>query len=234
MILSKYLKNTKVLVALAIVAVILLLAGILFLMNEGEPEPEVTTQIGAPEARCGGPNRLPCAPGYVCDVPEGQFATQEGVCIPDTRPEANFVGEGEVCDDAGIKCGPGLRCVFASGASEGVCESLFESRPFIMSVIPEEMELVGGSYRAAPGTEVTVRVRAVNVAGGDLYLKPLTASHSGVMPEEKISPLTPAEMPNEYKGSFTVPEFLGADLIAVMEGRDGQEVDVSINVSSIE
>ena len=39
-------------------------------------------------------------------------------------------------------------------------------------------------------------------------------------------------MPNEYVGSFTVTKYLGADLIAVMQGTDGQDVTLGVNVAA--
>lgn len=225
---------------LAIVGVLLvvLIGGYLIWQGfEGESEdalPEDLGPLGELGSKCSGPLRLPCNAGLTCDLGDGQRGVDYGTCVKDDREPAELMSEGESCDQITRACGPGLKCEMPEGAEEGTCVQMIPStRPFIMSVIPEGMKLVRGAYQAEPGTEVTVRVNAVNVMGGDLYLKPLWASHSGVQPEEKISELTKSEDdPNEYMGSFIVDERLGASLIAIMQGKDGQNVEVSVNVAA--
>jgi len=182
--------------------------------------------LGEIGARCGGPSILPCMPGTVCSVPPERWASEEGVCIKDGRPAQAMRNEGEPCGGENEQCGWGLVC------SAGKCTDMITpDKPFIAAVVPEGMELTAGSYRAAIGTKVEVRVHAANVTGGALYLKPMTASYIGVRPEDKASDLVPVQgMPNEYVGSFTVTKYLGADLIAVMQGTDGQDVTLGVNV----
>lgn len=219
-------------------ALIIVLAGgyLLWQSVESEPKtavPEDMGPLGALGSKCSGPARLPCNPGLVCDLKDGEPGVDYGTCVNDDRESAELVAEGEACDQTTRACGPGLKCEMSEDEEEGVCVPVVVStKPFIMSVEPEGMDLIKGAYQADPGTEITVRVRAVNVEGGDLYLKPLFVSHSGVLPDEKVSGLERQGDSSEYIGSFIVNEDLGASLIAVMRGEDGQDVQVSINVSA--
>jgi hypothetical protein len=198
-------------------------------------KPSTPPGLGELGATCGGPSILPCKPGLVCDVPPERWAIDEGKCIKDTRPAPTMRNEGESCGGANEQCGWGLVCTIPSGQAMGTCTSMTpEDRPFIMAVIPQGMALVQGSYRANVGTKVDVLVRATGVTGGALYLKPLTASYNGVQPKDKVSDLTPAkDAQNEYSGSFTVSKNLGAELIAVMTGTNGQEVSVPVKVQAV-
>jgi hypothetical protein len=222
---------------IAVAVLLILLAGGYLLWQGLENGPEEAQEdlgpLGALGSVCGGEARLPCNPGLVCDLQGGRPGIDRGRCVKDERVPAEQMGEGEPCDKLLHLCGPGLACQIPEGAEEGTCEMVFFSDgPFIMSVVPEGMDLVGGSYQAPPGTEVTVHVNAVNVDMGDLYLKPLSASHAGVLPDEKVSELERQGDSNEFLGSFTVDRDLGASLVALMYGEDGQEVQVSINVAS--
>jgi hypothetical protein len=203
---------------------------------EGEFEatiPKDLGPLGELGSKCSGPGRFPCNIGLTCDLEGGQRGVDYGTCVKNETEAAEVVNEGDTCDQVTRACGPGLKCEKPEGEDEGVCVQMIpSSRPFIMSVVPEGMELISGAYKADPGTEITVRVRAVNVEGGELYLKPLWASHSGVMPEEKVSALERQGESNEYIGTFTVDEELGASLIAIMSDEDGQDAQVSINVAA--
>jgi hypothetical protein len=224
----------KTIVIAIIALIIVLLGGYLFLSNEGEEPTASGGGLGQEGSRCSGPERLPCMPGMVCEIPEnGTWGVDYGVCVEDDRPPATVVNEGETCNNVDVVCGMGMKCVISEGQSEGRCEQMVpNTRPFIMSVIPEDMELENGAYRANPGTEIIVRVHAMNVEEGEIYLKPLWVSHSGVMEDEKVGDLMETDTLDEYTASFIVEEDLGASLIAVMRNADGQEASVSINVAA--
>lgn len=197
--------------------------------------PSKPPELGELGATCGGPSLFPCKPGLVCSVPPEQWATDEGKCIKDPRQAPTKRSEGEPCGGANEQCGWGLVCTIPDGQTTGTCTTMTPpDRPFIMAVIPQGMALVAGSYQANVGTKIDVRVRATGVTGGALYLKPLTASYNGVQPGDKVSDLAPVkDVPNEYSGSFKVSKNLGADLIAVMTGTDGQEVSVPVKVQAV-
>lgn len=229
--------SIKKILAIVGVLIVVLIGGYLIWQGfEGESEdtlPEDLGPLGELGSKCSGPLRLPCNTGLTCDLEGGRHGEDYGTCVTDEREPAELMTEGQPCDQVTRACGPGLKCEIPEGAEEGTCVQMIPStRPFIMSVIPEGMELISGAYQADPGTEVTVRVRAVNVEGGELYLKPLWVSHSGVLPDEKVSDLERQGESNEYIGTFTVDESLGASLIAVMSGEDGQDAQVSINVAA--
>jgi hypothetical protein len=239
-------KNTpvsvkKMLIIAGIFAVLLIGGTFVWQAFEGRPEesapaaPRELGALGELGSVCGGAARLPCNPGLVCDIGGGEYGVDEGTCVKDEREPAELMAEGEPCDQKTRACGPGLTCDIPEGADEGTCvQAPVSTHPFIMSVIPEGMELIGGAYRADPGTEITVRVHAVNVERGEIYLKPLEVSHAGVLEEEKVADLEAADAPDEYTASFTVDDDLGASLIAVMRNGDGQEAQVSIHVASSE
>ncbi len=224
----------KTIVIAIIALIIVLLGGYLFLSREGEAPAPSGGGLGQEGSKCSGPERFPCMPGMVCMIPEdGAWGVDYGTCVKDEREPARVVGEGEVCNTVDTVCGAGLKCEIPEGQDQGTCEQMIpNTRPFIMSVIPEGMELDEGAYKAEPGTEVNVLVRAVNVDEGEIYLKPLWVSHSGVLEDEKVSELVETDTPNEYMASFTVEEELGASLIAIMRNEDGQEAQVSINVAA--
>jgi hypothetical protein len=186
--------------------------------------------LGEIGATCGGPSILPCLPGNACSVPPERWAVEEGVCIRDPKPAKMVKNAGESCGGENEECAWGLSC------ANGTCAAMLApDKPFIGAVIPEGMELIAGSYRAPVGTKVTVRVKAVNVGGGAIYLKSMAASYTGVRPEDKAGDLTPVPgVPDEYESAFTVTKHLGADLIAVMDGADGQKVTLGVNVAAQE
>lgn len=189
--------------------------------------------LGELGAACGGPSILPCMPGLVCSVPPERWATDEGVCVKDTRPQPVTKNDGESCGGENEVCAFGLTCEIASGTTSGMCRPMMPSNhPFILAIIPEGMKLVKGAYTAKTGTTVKVTVRATDVSEGKLYLKPSTASYAGVRPEDQVGDLAPSDVPNEYHGQFTVSDHLGAQLIAVMKDRDGQEVSLGITVAA--
>jgi hypothetical protein len=239
-------KNTpvsvkKMLVIAAVFAVLLIGGTFVWQAFEGRPEesapaaPRELGALGELGSVCGGSARLPCNPGLVCDIGGGEYGVDEGRCVKDERDQAELMAEGEPCDQKTRACGPGLMCDIPEGAEEGTCmQAAPFTRPFIMSVIPEGMELISGAYRADPGSKITVRVHAVNVERGEMYLKPLEVSHAGVLEEEKVADLEAAVAPDEYTASFTVEEDLGANLIVVMRNGEGEEAQVSIHVASSE
>ncbi|MBD3251615.1 hypothetical protein GF380_04155 [Candidatus Uhrbacteria bacterium] len=199
----------------------------------GANRPTDLGPLGAQGSVCGGPERFPCNPGLICDLDAESEFEDYGRCVTDEREPATVVGEGEMCDNESRVCPPGFGCEIPAGETEGTCAVMTpDTRPFIISVVPEGMELIKGSYQAPVGEEVTVKVRAVNVDTGELYLKPLWSSHSGVLPEEKIADLEETTEPNVYQARFTVEEKLLANLITIMEREDGQEAQLSINVAA--
>lgn len=191
------------------------------------------TTLGEAGSRCGGPMILPCGEGFVCSVTPDRWAAEEGVCIKDTRPPAIVKNQGDTCGGENERCAWGFVCQPKTDGTAPTCQPMIPGeKPFIMAVIPQAMELVSGMYQAKPGTTIPVTVRATGVTGGALYLKPSTASHTGVLPEEKVSDLTASGVQNEYRGTFKVSKHLGGELIAVMTGKDGQEITLGVTVGA--
>lgn len=107
-----------------------------------------------------------------------------------------------------------------------------DNKPFIMAIIPEKMDLIDGAYRAAAGSTIRVRVRAINVVNGTLYYKSKDSKQVDVQQSEKVSDLKPSDLPGEYETTFKVDKNTAGLLVAVMKGTDGQEVQLSVNVAS--
>lgn len=222
-----------IIVALVLLFVLIGLMLALFGAQTGPSAPREVPGLGQLGAPCGGPSILPCMPGTVCSVPPARWAEAEGICVKDTRPAPAMKAEGERCDGENEACGWGFVCAAKEGAEGRVCVSMATSnKPFILVVIPEGIALVSGSYRAPVGAKVAVTVRALNATGGALYLKSSAASYTGVRPADKISDLVPSGTLNEYTGAFTVSEHLGAELIAVMQGVNGQEASLGVTVGA--
>ncbi|MEN9557979.1 MAG: hypothetical protein RL141_348 [Candidatus Parcubacteria bacterium] len=84
---------------------------------EDRPVP-IEGTLGEEGASCGGAERLPCQPGFVC---KGSTESSYGICMTDEREALPAGKEGEVCGgDRG--CGAGLLCNAVGGAN-GVCVS---------------------------------------------------------------------------------------------------------------
>jgi hypothetical protein len=106
------------------------------------------------------------------------------------------------------------------------------TKPFIMAIIPGDAVLDGGAYRTSVG-KMNVRVRAINVESGILYFKPSTSKQIDVQPDEKVGDLQPSkDLPGEYVLPFELKKGMSGLLIAVMKGKDGQEIQLSVNVAS--
>jgi hypothetical protein len=229
--------RTPYLILVSVISLVLVfvVVGLLLTLVGGKPQQTAkgTPGLGELGAACGGPMILPCSPGSVCSVSPDRWATEEGVCVKDTRPAPVTKNQGEPCNGENEQCAWGFVCQTMAGESEKTCQPMIPGeKPFIMAIIPDMMKLISGMYQAKEGTKVPVTVRATGVTGGALYLRPLTASHTGVLPGEKISDLAASDVQNEYKGSFTVSKHLGAELIAVMQGKDGQEITLGVTVGA--
>lgn len=72
--------------------------------------------LGEQGVACGGPERLPCQPGFVCDVDDDELY---GECVEDERETFPLGDEGQLCNST-RGCRAGLVCNAIGGAS-GVC-----------------------------------------------------------------------------------------------------------------
>lgn len=105
------------------------------------------------------------------------------------------------------------------------------NKPFIMAIVPGDAQMEEGAYQLGSGTKLRVLVRAINVENGTLYFKPSSSKELTVQENEQISDLTPSDLPGEYIAVIDVKKDMAGLLIAVMKGKDGQEVQLSVNVS---
>lgn len=146
--------------------------------------------------------------------------------------EVQIIKEGEECGGANAACGPGLTCT-SPETGKRTCVSIApDGHPFIAAILPEGMTLESGAYRADAGKPIQVTVRAVNVTGGALYLKPVGSNDQEMRPEEKVADLTPRAVANEYEGMFALGDNMQGGLYVVMQAKDGQEVRLSVNVAA--
>lgn len=106
------------------------------------------------------------------------------------------------------------------------------SKPFIMAIIPGDLQLEDGAYRAKTGSKINVRVRSLNVENGVLYFKTKDSKDQSVQESEKLGDLVPSDLPGEYELPFEFKKDTAGLLIAVMKGKDGQEVQLSVNVAT--
>ena len=233
MSIQEHVMNHKVAVGIAILAILILLGGFLYMQSEGEAEPEsnAPVQLGILGAKCGGPERYPCNPGLKCSISLEDDQINHGICIEDNRLPGIMVENGEACDGITTVCHPGSSCE-ENGDGKVCIASTDQDRPFIFSVIPQNMELVRGTHYPADDQEIVIRVRAMNVTEGNLYLKPVWSSQSELIESEKIADLSPTDKEGIYEGRLTFPEKMAGVLIAVMTDEDGQKVQLSINVAS--
>jgi hypothetical protein len=107
-----------------------------------------------------------------------------------------------------------------------------EHKPFIMALIPGSATLEDGIYKSDAGTKLRVRVRAINVENGVLYFKPTGSKEVQVQESEKVGDLVPSELPGEYEAFFDIKDDTSGILVALMKGKDGQEVRLSVNVAT--
>jgi hypothetical protein len=107
-----------------------------------------------------------------------------------------------------------------------------ENKPFIMAMIPGDAVLENGSYQITAGAKLHVRIRAINVENGMLYYKPMDSKQKGLIESEKVGELLPSDLPGEYEVEFGVQKDTSGLLIALMKGKDGQEVQLSVNVTA--
>jgi hypothetical protein len=233
----------KAVIAIIVIAIVALMGIFLFMTSEGNrsqedqnltaSSPGAKPALGTLGAQCGGKDRLPCMPGLKCNTPQGQFATMTGVCVKDENAPTNIAKEGEECDGTAIICEPGFTCQKNGG--KGTCVNMLSEskKSFIFSLIPNGAELDGGVYKAAVGTKLHITVEAVNVTGGSLYYLPLTSSKSGVDETDKVAPLTPVkDKQNNYEAYFTVQKDTLGQLVAKMQGKDGQTVSIPVTVGA--
>lgn len=106
------------------------------------------------------------------------------------------------------------------------------NKPFIMAIVPGEAQMEQGAYQLQSGTKLRVLVRAINVENGTLYFKPSDSKELTIQENEKIADLTPSDLPGEYMTTIDVKKDMAGLLIAVMKGKDGQEVQLSVNVAT--
>jgi hypothetical protein len=86
-----------------------------------QPKPDIPKgMLGAEGSACGGPERFPCNPGFVCSTAPDRWAKEYGTCIVDTRPTYPPGDVGDACD-AERGCGYGLMCGWLPGKSTGTC-----------------------------------------------------------------------------------------------------------------
>jgi len=233
----------KSVVATIVIVIVALMGIFLFMASEGNREPVGTllqsqnasvpmADIGTLGAKCGGRDRLPCAPGLLCNTPPGQFANTEGVCVKDNAPTAVVANEGEECDGWNIICHPGYTCQ-KNGGDKGICINTAGTKAFIYSLIPNGAELDNGIYKAPVGTKLHMTVEAVNVEEGSLYYLPMTSSKSGPDETDKVAPLTAIkDKQNSYEAYFTVQKNTLGQLFAKMKGKDGQIVSIPVTVGA--
>lgn len=113
-------RPVQVLCGLGVLSLILLvLLSMPFVANrldESAPPDIAPGMLGKEGVACGGPERLPCEPEFVCDTEDEE---EYGTCVPDLRERYPLGGAGVICGgDRG--CQPGLVCNAIGGAS-GVC-----------------------------------------------------------------------------------------------------------------
>ncbi len=72
----------------------------------------------------------------------------------------------------------------------------------------------------------------MNVSGGALYLKRPNTPKDSFEAKEKVSDLQPRDIANEYEGMFALGDGMEGSLYAIMQGQDGQEVRLSVNVAT--
>lgn len=148
------------------------------------------------------------------------------------QEDVRIVQEGEECGGENIACGPGLACTDPADGKR-MCVSISpDGHPFIAAILPEGMELEAGAYRADAGKPIQVTVRAVNVTGGALYLVPAGSDGAEAKPEERVANLAPRTIENEYEGMFALGDGMEGSLYAVMQGKNGQDVRLSVNVAA--
>jgi hypothetical protein len=90
--------------------------------------PGTTTTMGESGSRCGGSERLPCRPGYVCSVKPDSWSSTYGECVKDTSPTQPVGVLGSSCG-GDVGCGPGLKCTMETGSATGTCASVATSTP---------------------------------------------------------------------------------------------------------
>lgn len=106
-----------------------------------------------------------------------------------------------------------------------------DSKPFIMALIPGDAVLENGVYSAPIGSKLRIRVRAINVENGVLYYRPNGSVGAELNKGQEIGVLKPSDIPGEYEVEFEVREDTSGLLVALMKGKDGQEVQLSVNVA---
>lgn len=180
-----------------------------------------TVVVGA----CGGREQKPCGNGEHCEVPAGSAEDAYGVCVW-TAPEENIGVEYDVCDNEKKTCRAGSSCRISEGESRGFCLSNSrEEKPIILTLMPQSLSLNGGTYETQMGVRVPIVVRAFLVSGGELFFQPKGG--------ERISMGTLESMPSlgSFQGWFSYDKPAKGELIAVMHGKDGQDIDLSVTVS---
>ena len=75
---------------------------------------QMVGELGEEGSMCGGPQRLPCNPGLVCDATNGEAKT--GRCVKDMRAMSPLGEVGQSCG-GDVGCSPGLMCVSTEGGS---------------------------------------------------------------------------------------------------------------------
>jgi hypothetical protein len=172
--------------------------------------------------------------GFLYMQQEGEVEGLGQVAKAETpkQEDVQTVREGEECGAERIACGPGLTCADPVDGKR-VCVSISpDGHPFIAAILPEGMELEAGAYRADVGKPIQVTVRAVNVNGGALYLIPAGSHEAEANSDQKVAELTPRSVANEYEGMFALGNGMEGSLYAVMQGTNGQEVRLSVNVAA--
>lgn len=168
---------------------------------------------------------------YMSQESEGEgVSAEEERGIPQIA--VRTLQEGEECGTADAVCASGLTCADPVDGKR-VCVSIApDGHPFIAAILPEGMELEAGAYRADAGKPIQVTVRAVNVTGGALYLVPAGSDGAEAEPDQKVANLAPRSIANEYEGMFALGDGMTGSLYAIMQGTNGQEVRLSVNVAA--
>jgi hypothetical protein len=120
--------------------------------------------LGEAGSHCGGPSHLPCRPGLKCSN-DPMKVESLGVCqaaSATTTSASGYVQLGGVCASEGSEgfCATGLFC---HGVDElSTCEKMDATAPHVASLKFDGLQPVGGGYQGTAGTDVTIRVQAVN------------------------------------------------------------------------
>lgn len=92
-----------------------------WLGGKGSMKPSMDFQhLGQEGSICGGAERYPCMPGFVCEHDVSLETTGYGICVKFTGQAETPSDLGEACSNT-QHCGAGMRCMTEETATTGTC-----------------------------------------------------------------------------------------------------------------